>query len=263
MSHITVTGRRSTAMHDLWAVALRAIRLAVREPEAIIPAVFIPMFFFVVNVGSLQKFVEGSGAAGNFKAFQLPVSIVFAVTGVSRASALVADINNGYFDRLLLTPVRRLSLLFGLMVADFLVVVALSVPVVVLGLVIGVHFQTGLLGALAFILLGGLWGVAFTGFPYAIALKTGNAAAVNSSFILFFPFAFLTTAYLPKNALTGWFGTVAAFNPMTYLLDGLRAILIRGWEAKAIGGAVLAIVGVGIVSIGMAFAALRGRVAHK
>ena len=167
MSHIAVTGRRSTALHDLWAVALRAIRLAVREPEAIIPAVFIPMFFFVVNVGTLQKFVEGSGAAGNFKAFQLPVSIVFAVTGVSRASALVADINNGYFDRLLLTPVRRLSLLFGLMVADFLVVVALSVPVVVLGLVIGVHFQTGLLGALAFILLGGLWGVAFTGFPYA------------------------------------------------------------------------------------------------
>ena len=66
-----------------------------------------------------------------------------------------------------------------------------------MGFIVGVRFETGLLGVLIFIFMAGLWGLAFTGFPYAIALKTGNPAAVNTSFILFFPFAFLTTSFLP------------------------------------------------------------------
>jgi ABC-2 type transport system permease protein len=247
---------------DLRSVALRAVRLALREPEAIIPAIAIPVFFFVVNVGSLQKFVQGNGSSSvvfDYKAFQLPVSIVFAVTGVSRAASLVADIQNGYFDRLLLTPIRRLTILLGLMVADFAVVLALTIPVVILGLAVGVRFATGVPGALLFILLGGLWGLVFTGFPYAIALKTGNAAAVNSSFLLFFPFAFLTTAYLPKAALTGWLSNVATYNPMTYLLDGLRSLVMRGWELKPLLGAVAANAGLGVVRIPLALSTLRGR----
>ena len=75
------------------------------------------------------------------------------------------------------------------------------------------RFETGVLGMFVFILYGGFWGLAFAGFPYAIALKTGNPAAVNASFILFFPFAFLTTTFLPKEALTGWLATVADVQP--------------------------------------------------
>ncbi len=114
---------------DLHSVALRAIRLTLREPEAIIPALAIPVFFFIVNVGALQDFVEKTAPAGfNFKAFQLPVSIVFAVTGVSRAGSLVTDIHDGYFDRLLLTPVRRTTLLLGLMMADLALVITCASP---------------------------------------------------------------------------------------------------------------------------------------
>ena len=98
------------------------MRLTRREPEAIIPALVIPLFFFVVNTGALQSFAEKGVPGLDFKAFQLPVAIVFAVTGISRASSLVTDIQNGYFDRLLLTPVRRLTLLLGLMVADLVLV---------------------------------------------------------------------------------------------------------------------------------------------
>jgi ABC-2 type transport system permease protein len=105
---------------DWRTVSLRALRLTWRDPEAFGPALVIPLFFFVVNVGALQSFVEGGFPAGfDYKAFQLPVAVVFAVTGVSRANALVTDIQNGYLDRLLLTPVRRGTLLLGLMTADF------------------------------------------------------------------------------------------------------------------------------------------------
>lgn len=246
---------------DLVSIAMRALRQIPREPEAVIPALIIPVFFFVVNVGALQDVAAQTGVA-DFYAFQLPVAIVFAVTGISRASALVTDITSGYFDRLLLTPVSRSSLLLGLMVADFALVVALSVPVLVLGFVLGVGFVTGPLGVLAFVLVAGLWGLAFTGFPYAIALRTGNPAAVNSSFLLFFPFAFLTTTFLPEEALTGWLATVADYNPVTYLLEALRSLITEGWEAGPLLGGLAAIAGLGAVSFLLAFTALRGRTAR-
>jgi ABC-2 type transport system permease protein len=257
-----VIARHAGFARDLTSVATRALRQIPREPEAVIPALIIPVFFFVVNVGSLSNVASAAGVT-DFKAFQLPVAIIFAVTGVSRASALVTDINDGYFDRLLLTPMSRPALLLGLMVADFTLVIALSVPVLILGAVVGVSFSTGIPGTLLFLLLAGLWGLAFTGFPYAIALKTGNPAAVNSSFLLFFPFAFLTTAFLPQEALTGWLSTVATYNPVTYVLAALRSLLTGGWQATPLLQGLLAILAVAAVSHTLAFAALRGRVSRR
>jgi ABC-2 type transport system permease protein len=247
---------------DCRSIAGRALRAIPREPEAIVPALVIPVFFFVVNIGALERVAEAGsvrGSVSDFRAFQLPVAIIFAVTGISRASSLVTDIQDGYFDRLLMTPIRRLSLLLGLMIADFALVIALSVPVVALGFAVGVRFETGVAGTLLFVLMAGLWGLAFTGFPYAIALKTGNPAAVNTSFILFFPFAFLTTAFLPKEALTGWLSAISSWNPVTYLLAGMRALILTGWDSAAIVKGFAAIGGVGAVSMMLAFTALRGR----
>lgn len=253
---------RSAGFFADWrTVSLRALRLTWRDPEAFGPALLIPIFFFVVNVGALQSFVEGNFPPGfDYKAFQLPVAVVFAVTGVSRAASLVIDIQDGYLDRLLLTPVRRGTLLLGLMSADFVLIVALATPVMLLGLILGIDVATGVGGVVLFILMAGLWGLAFTGFPYAIALRTGNPTAVNNAFLLFFPFAFLTTAYLPQEAMTGWLATAVRFNPTTYLLDGLRAILQTGWEWDRIGGALAAILGLMALSFTLAFRALAGRV---
>ncbi|MEI6623420.1 MAG: ABC transporter permease [Actinomycetes bacterium] len=256
-----VIARHAGFARDLTSVAIRALRQIPREPEAVIPALIIPVFFFVVNVGSLSNVAAAAGVS-DFKAFQLPVAIIFAVTGISRASALVSDINDGYFDRLLLTPMSRPALLLGLMVADFALVIALSIPVLILGAIVGVGFSTGILGCLLFLLLAGAWGLAFTGFPYAIALKTGNPAAVNSSFLLFFPFAFLTTAFLPQAALTGWLSTVATYNPVTYVLAALRSLLTGGWQPTPLVQGVVAILAVAAVSHTLAFMALRGRVSR-
>jgi ABC-2 type transport system permease protein len=258
----SIGARQAGFWRDLISVAGRALRAIPREPEALIPALIIPIFFFVVNVGALADISSFAGVA-DFEAFQLPVAIVFAVTGISRASALVTDIQSGYFDRLLVSPVNRYSLLLGLMAADLVLVMALCVPVLVLGFILGVGFATGPLGVLAFLLLSGLWGLAFTGFPYAIALRTGNPAAVNSSFILFFPFAFLTTTFLPQEALTGWLATVADYNPVTYLLAGLRALISSGWVLADLLPAIGAVALVALVSFYLAFSALRARVRNS
>lgn len=257
-----VQARPAGFLVDVASVARRAIRQIPREPESVVPALIVPVFFYVMNVGALSK-VTHAAAGIEFKAFELPVAVVFAVTGISRASALVTDIQGGYFDRLMITPVRRLPLLLGLMTADFVLVVTLAVPVVVLGLLYGVHFATGVPGMAVFVVLSGVWGLVFTGLPYSIALKTGSPGAVNSSFVLFFPISFLTTTFVPKQALSGWLATVATYNPMTYILAGLRALVSSGWDAAALGQALLAIGAFAVLSLSLALLALRSRVRRR
>jgi ABC-2 type transport system permease protein len=253
-----VRARPAGFLADCVGIATRSIRAVPREMEFVVPALVVPVFFYAINIGALEPLAE-AGTGVDFKAFQLPVAITFAVTGLSRASALVTDIQNGYFDRLLMTPIRRLSLLLGLMMADLFLIITLSIPVVIMGFIVGARFETGFIGVLLFILMAGLWGLAFTGFPYAIALKTGNPAAVNTSFILFFPFAFLTTSFLPREALTGWLSAIAGWNPVTYLLAGMRSLVLGGWDGGELVKGFAAIAGVGLVSMTLAFAALRGR----
>jgi ABC-2 type transport system permease protein len=253
-----VRGRAAGFRRDLVAMAARALRQMRREPASFLPAVFIPAFFYVVNLGALGHVAARGGL--DYKAFLLPMAIAFAVTGVSRAPTLVTDIRSGYFDRLCLTPIRRPALLLGLMAADVVVIVALTVLVLAMGFVVGVRFATGVEGVLVFVALAALWGLVFTGFPYAVALKTGSPAAVNATFVVFFPFAFLTDAIIPKQDLTSWFSAVATYNPVTYLLGAQRSVIVGGWQAPPLLEGVAALAGLGLVSMTLALLALRGRI---
>jgi ABC-2 type transport system permease protein len=260
IAHDVPEPRPAGFLADLTSIAGRALRAVPRDAEAVVPPVFIALFFFVVNLATLERLTD-SIPGFDYTAFQLATAVLLGVTGVSRAGALVLDVQNQYFDRLLLTPVRRTAILLGHMAADVAVAAGLTVPIVVLGLVLGVDFVGGPLGVLAFVVLASLWSLAFAGFGYAIALKTGNPAAVNSSFLLFFPFLFLTSSYVPRDQLSGWLDVVAGLNPVTYLLDGMRTLVMDdGWAWGELGQAVLAIAVVGAVSMSLCFAALRGRV---
>ena len=258
-SGVEIRARRAGFVQDTISIARRSIRQLPRDISFIIPTLFIPLFFLVINVGSLSEAAAFTDIEISYREFQLPVAIVFAVTGVSRAPALVLDIQNGYFDRLMTTPVSRRALLLGHMMADFVLVVCLSIPVVILGFIIGARFDTGPLGVVLFVAMSAMWGIAYTGIPYSIALKTGNPGAVNSSFIIFFPFAFITTAYLPLENMSGWLAEVARYNPVTYLLGGLRS-LFSGWDGAEIAKGLAAIAVLGAFTQTWAFRALRGRV---
>jgi ABC-2 type transport system permease protein len=255
-----VRARPASAVRDVVSIAGRALRAVPRELESVIPPIFIALFFFIVNIGTLQRLTESHIRGFDIKAFMLPTAVMIGVTGVSRAGSLVLDIQDGYFDRLLLTPVKRLAILVGHMVADVAIAFALTIPILIVSLILGVHIHTGPAGVLAFIVMAGLWCLAFAGFGYAIALKTGNPAAVNSSFLLFFPFLFMTSSYVPRNQLNGWLHGIAAWNPVTYVLEGERSLVTSGWHWSTLGEALLAIAIVATISMSLCLAALRGRV---
>ncbi len=154
-------------------------------------------------------------------------------------------------------------MLLGFMVADVALAVVMTMPVLALALAVGVEFKTGLPGVAVLLLLTVCWTVIYNGFPYSIALKTGNPAAVNTSFIIFFPVVFLSPVFVPQEAMTGWMATIVRFNPVTYLLQGMRSLVSEGWVVEDIMVAVAAIAAIGLITFPLATWALLGRARRR
>ena len=237
-------------MTEVALLGRRAVREVVRYPEATIPTLFIPLFFLVVNIGQVSKtfpsstpFLKGQG----YVAFQLPVSLMFAVATATSGLALVTEIDLGYFDKLLVAPIRRSSLILGRLTADLVRGVAASGFVLVAGIALGARVQSGVAGALAIVLLAALFGVAYAGFGILVALRTRNVQATNTSFLLFFPLLFLTPNFVPFDRLSSVMETLARINPVSYVIVGLRSLVIDGWDLGKIGVCVLVIAVMGAV----------------
>jgi ABC-2 type transport system permease protein len=237
-------------MTQVLLLGRRSVREVIRYPEATIPTLFIPLFFLAVNIGQVSKtfpsttpFLKGQG----YVAFQLPVSLMFAVATATSGLALVTEIDLGYFDKLLVAPIRRSSIIFGRLTADLVRGVAASTLVLLVGIALGARVQSGVAGAALIVLLAALFGVAYAGFGILVALRTRNVQATQSSFLLFFPLLFLTPNFVPFDRLSPLMETLARINPVSYVIVGIRSLVIDGWVLGQIAVCVLVIVAMGIV----------------
>ena len=155
---------------------------------------------------------------------------MFAVATATTGLALVTEIDLGYFDKLLVAPIRRSSLILGRLTADLVRGVAASAIVLLVGIVVfGAHVHTGPAGAVVIVLLAALFGVAYAGFGILVALRTRNVQATNTSFLLFFPLLFLTPNFVPFDRLSPLMETLARINPVSYVIVGVRSLIIDGW----------------------------------
>jgi ABC-2 type transport system permease protein len=232
----------------------RALREAWRTPEALLPTLFIPLFFLVVNVGQAGEifpsddtpFLEGQG----YMAFQLPVSLLLAASFGTAALFLVEDIEGGYFDKLRAAPIARTSIVLGRLIAEFVKGLVISIAIVALGMVFGIEIASGVLGFLLLIALTALWAVVFVGFMQLIAIKTRSAAATNSGGLVFFPLLFLTPNFVPRDMLTRPMEIAATFNPVTYVMESLRALILEplSWSGIWPGFLVVGVSGVLMVA---------------
>jgi ABC-2 type transport system permease protein len=228
----------------------RALREGIRTPEAIVPTLFIPLFFLVVNVGQAARIFPGSSTAflhgQGYGAFQLPSSMLLAASFGSAALFLVEEIEGGYFDKLRATPVRRTAIVLGRLIAEGVKAVVIASLIVLLGLVFGITIASGVLGFVLLILLAAGWAVVYSGFMQIIALKTRSAAATNSAGLVFFPLLFLTPNFVPRNLLTHPMEIAATINPVTYVMEGMRSLILQDlrWETIGLGYLVVAVAGV-------------------
>jgi ABC-2 type transport system permease protein len=247
-------------MTEVLLLGRRAVREIFRYPEATIPVLFIPLFFLAVNIGqvsptfpSTTDFLEGQG----YVAFQLPVSLMFAVATATSGLALVTEIDSGYFDKLLVAPIRRTSLILGRLTADLVRGIAGSAIVLLVGIVVfGAHVESGPAGAVLVVLLAALFGVAYAGFGILVALTTRNVQATNTSFLLFFPLLFLTPNFVPFDRLSPAMETLARINPVSYVIVGIRSLIIDGWVVDKILVCLAVILAMGVILTGLSLRAI-------
>lgn len=217
----------------------RSIREALRTPEALLPTLFIPLFFLVVNVGQAAKIFPSTGtpflSGQNYAAFQLPSSLLLAASFGTAALYLVEDIEGGYFDKLRAAPVPRTAIVFGRLSAEALKSAAIATVMVLIALPFGISIASGPLGFVLLIVLTATWAVVFSGFMQLIALKTRSAAATNSAGLIFFPLLFLTPSFVPRDLLTRPMEIAATLNPVTYIMEALRSLVLFDLEWAAIG----------------------------
>jgi ABC-2 type transport system permease protein len=236
-------------MTQAWVLGQRALREGWRTPEALVPTLFIPLFFLVVNVGQAGKifpsasteFLNGQG----YGAFQLPSSLLLAASFGTAALFLVEDIEGGYFDKLRAAPISRTSIVLGRLIAELLKGVLIATLIVVLGLVFGISIASGPLGFVLLVGMTALWSVVFVGFMQLIALKTRSAAATNSGGLIFFPLLFLTPNFVPRDLLTRPMEIAASLNPVSYVMEALRSLILDdlAWRHIWPGFLVVAVLG--------------------
>jgi ABC-2 type transport system permease protein len=239
----------------------RSILIQLRLMEGLMSALILGAFFLLIYdaaFGDAAAYLPGMKNT-NYLAFTLPISIVSVALSSSAGLAMVRDIESGYFDKLLLTPVSRAALLLGHVLSGALALVLQTTIIVVIGLLLGLKSETGFAGYLVNIGFALLLGTGFSGLGVGIALRTGNAAATQSVGFLFFPLLFLTTTFVPLDLLRGWLKIVATCNPITYVLDAMRGVLITGWDAETILGGLAACALLSVIPFVFALTSLRVR----
>jgi ABC-2 type transport system permease protein len=248
-------------MTKLLVLVQRSVREAIRTPEALLPTLFIPLFFLVVNVGQAAKifpsgttpFLEGQ----TYGAFQLPSSLLLAASFGTAALYLVEDIEGGYFDKLRAAPVARTAIIFGRLGAEALKSLAIASVMVLVALPFGIRIASGLLGFLLLILLTAAWAVVFSGFMQLIALKTRSAAATNSAGLIFFPLLFLTPSFVPRPLLTRPMEIAATLNPVTYIMEALRSLVLVDLDWPVIGRGFAVVALLGVLMVGLSVRSIR------
>jgi ABC-2 type transport system permease protein len=236
-------------MSQAWVLGQRALREGWRTPEALLPTLFIPLFFLVVNVGQAAKIFPSASTAflhgQGYGAFQLPSSLLLAASFGTAALFLVEDIEGGYFDKLRAAPVPRTAIVLGRLIAESVKGVLIATAIVLLGLIFGISVASGPLGFVLLVGLTALWAVVYVGFMQIIALKTRSAAATNSGGLVFFPLLFLTPNFVPRDMLTRPMEIAATFNPVTYVMEALRSLILQDlvWSRILPGFAVVGVLG--------------------
>jgi ABC-2 type transport system permease protein len=236
-------------MAQAWVLGQRALREGWRTPEALLPTLFIPLFFLVVNVGQAAKIFPGETTAflhgQGYGAFQLPSSLLLAASFGTAALFLVEDIEGGYFDKLRAAPIPRTAIVLGRLIAELAKGLLIATALIVLGLIFGISIASGPLGFVLLVGLTALWSVVFVGFMQLIALKTRSAAATNSAGLVFFPLLFLTPNFVPRDLLTRPMEIAATLNPVTYVMETLRSLILQDlvWSKIWPGFFVVAVVG--------------------
>jgi ABC-2 type transport system permease protein len=253
----------AATLDQVYLLGRRSVVRTLRQPGNVAGPILFPLFLLAVNTGGLEAATRLSGfPTSSIVAFLLAVPFVqgalFAT--MNTGTDLARDIQTGFMSRLSLTPMRNVALLLGQLGGTLTLGLFQGVVYLVVGYAAGVRFESGALGLLVLAALYILIVLAFGALGLFAALRTGSSEAVQGLFPAFFVFLFLSSMAIPRDLMTvDWFRYVATANPVSYLIEGVRSLIVVGWDLQALAlGFGIATV-IATVAIALAASALRRR----
>jgi len=243
------------AASQVGALAYRRLMWTIRQPSAIIPAVAFPLIFLAVMSAGAGSAADLPGfPADSYFAFVLAGAFVQGTMlgGIGGATELAIDVESGFLNRMSLTRISAAPLLIGNLAGGLGVATIQLGTILLVGLIFGAGIEAGALGVPVLFALGLLISLTFSSLGAIIALRTGSGETLQSMFPLFFIVLSFSSFYLPRNFIeVDWFRWIATYNPASYLIEGMRSLLITGWDGQALAR------GFGVAGV-MAVVALTG-----
>jgi ABC-2 type transport system permease protein len=243
------------ALFGRWLARLRRERLAVLALVAQ-PLVWLLLFGHLFTRMAADASVPGDDYLRYMTAGAVVMTIFNAC--LEGGVELLFDRESGFLVRMLATPAHRLSIV----TSRFAYLAALtgvqSVLILAAAYLMGVRYASGLGGAAVCLGIGGLFGAGVT------ALSVGLAFSLRSHSPFFpivmfagLPLTFASSALVPLGLMPAWLATIAKLNPMTYAIDSLQGLIMRGWQPGSLAGTAAVLVGFDACCVGLVALALR------
>jgi ABC-2 type transport system permease protein len=250
-------------VNDVALLARRSVVRTLRQPAMVVPSLVFPLLLLSINSSGLDTATRLPGFPTD-SYFQFAIAIPFVQGALFSANSagtnVASDIESGFLNRLALTPLRRVSLMLGQLTGILALGLIQALTFVAVGVGFGEGIAAGVPGVLVLVLLSLTISLAFGGIGAFVALRAGNGEAVQGVFPLFFAALFLSSMSLPRNLIeTDWFRTVATYNPVSYMLEGIRSLVIEGWDGEALALGFACAGGVAAIALVAAGSALRTR----
>jgi ABC-2 type transport system permease protein len=248
------------------ALALRSVTRTARQPASAIPPILFPVSLMLVNAAGLDASTKLPGfPTDSFLAFALAVPFIQGAlfSTMNAGTDLARDIQTGFLNRLSLTSMRGSALLAGQLGGIVVLGVLAAVAYIVVGFAAGVEYESGALGIVVLLLFSALVSLAFGALGAFLALRTGSGEAIQGLFPFLFVFLFISSMNAPRDLMeVEWFRVAATLNPVSYLIECVRSLVIEGWDGQALAlGFGLAAV-IGVLAIALASWALKERLAR-
>lgn len=254
---------RAPALQQVAVVAHRSAVRTLRQRALLVFPVIFPLILFAINGTALNAASKIPGfPAPSYRDFALGLPFMQGAlfVAITAGTDLAKDIETGFFNRLALTPLRGAALLVGQLGGALVVASVQSVIYLLVGLAWGVGIKAGVAGAVVLLVLSVLIASGFAALGALAALRTGSGEAVQAMFPLLFVFLFLSSANFPRNLIkVHWFKEIATYNPVSYLIEGIRSLVIKGWDGQALGLAFGFAALLLVISLALGGAAMKNR----
>jgi ABC-2 type transport system permease protein len=258
-----VIGRLAANGRVVLALGRRSVKQTLRRPQLAAPLVVFPTALLAIQTAGAGRAIDlpEFPPVPNFLSFMLAGAMVQSVmmTGNSGAIAFAIDMEMGFTDRLYAAPISRYSVVLGRLTATAMLGAMAAVYFIALGLIFGAHIEEGVPAAIWIVLLVSASALAFGSIGAAIALRSNSASVVQGIFPLVFVILFLSTAFFPANLMLEPAAWVAQYNPLSFIVDGIREPIVSGWSLTAELKAVASVIGIGALGALLCAVAMRGR----